>query len=276
MAFHQSWSKIYFYIYVAYTFVYDGVKFSSEEKIKGIQLPIKLRTGLIKAGAFIFPAFPALCPEWLSLSICIDLQKMKLKEIENDPDYQPLMWLHTRWTGHLRFKGGHVHQQSNGKRSSCQGFSSFSSWRVITALFQIRDWSIGLICGQQSNFNTRLCTDRWGQPLIKGQFTLGAMGMKLRQLPLFVSTTIQSEEKIMQNSQNERKVALFWLVSDKAFKCLITQQWLAHNALVGRETQCKGVTFYLMFNFILSFTVWLFSMTPAESILFGVKKQKLK
>ncbi len=57
MAFHQSWSKIYLYIYVAYTFVYDGVKCSSEEKIKGIQLPIKLRTSLIKAGAFIFPAW---------------------------------------------------------------------------------------------------------------------------------------------------------------------------------------------------------------------------
>ncbi len=131
---------------------------------------------------------------------------MKLKEIENDPDYQPLMWLHTRWTGHLRFKGGHVHQQSNGKRSSCQGFSSFSSWRVMTALFQIRDWSIGLICGQQSNFNTRLCTDRWGQPLIKGQFTLGAMGMKLRQLPLFVSTTIQSEEKKVKERKKLCKI----------------------------------------------------------------------
>lgn len=80
----------------------------------------------------------------------------------------------------------------------------------------------------------------------------------------------------MQNSRNERKVALFWLVSDKAFKCLIAQQWLTHNALVGRDTQCKGVTFYLMFYFILFFTVWLFSMTPAESIVFGVKKQKLK
>ncbi len=208
MAFHQSWSKIYFYIYVAYTFVYDGVKCPSEEKIKGIQLPIK-PVWLKQEPSFSQPGlnrlFPALCPEWLSLSICIDLQKMKLKEIENDPDYQPLMWLHTRWTGHLRFKGGHVHQQSNGKRSSCQGFSSFSSWRVMTALFQIRDWSIGLICGQQSNFNTRLCTDRWGQPLIKGQFTLGAMGMKLRQLPLFVSTTIQSEEKKVKERKNYAK-----------------------------------------------------------------------
>lgn len=57
MAFHQSWSKIYFYVYVAYTFIYYGVKCSSEEKIKGIKWPIKLRTSLIKTVAFIFPAW---------------------------------------------------------------------------------------------------------------------------------------------------------------------------------------------------------------------------
>ena len=45
--------------------------------------------------------------------------------------------------------------------------------------------SIGLICGQWGNFNTRLWLDRWGPRLIKGQFATGPIGMKLQQSPLF-------------------------------------------------------------------------------------------
>jgi len=50
--------------------------------------------------------------------------------------------------------------------------------------------------------------------LIKGQFTLGAMGMKLQQLPLFILTTILSEEKIVtkkskNNERNEKKWQCF-------------------------------------------------------------------
>lgn len=198
MAFHQSWSifmvKIIFPVALCVYFYIWWCQMSIRRENQAYKSKLNdetIGTSLIKTIAFIFPVRfeQATCSSsWMTfiLSICIDPLKMKWKEIENGPDYQPLMWLHTRWSWSSKGQGGSHPSAQQRKRSSCQGSSSFSHWRVMTALFQIRDWSIGRICGQQSNFNTRLCTDRWGLLLIKGQFTFGAMGMKLQQLPLFI------------------------------------------------------------------------------------------
>lgn len=88
-------------------------------------------TSLIKTVAFIFPVrfeqAISCSSSWMTLflSICIDPLKMKLKEIENGPDYQPLMWLHTRWSWSSKGQGGVTSISPATKKVLVPGFFLF-------------------------------------------------------------------------------------------------------------------------------------------------------
>lgn len=71
--------------------------------------------------------------------------------------------------------------------------------RQMVALFQERLNLLPTICGQQSNFDTVLCIDRWSLNLIKSQFT--SKGYRNRTaviFPLFhpLASILQSSSKL--------------------------------------------------------------------------------